>query len=186
MLLDLSSNGFSAETPLEPPSAELFRKLLDEIWEHEIIESPMLATNIGDARGQEQLADDSMAAIQRRAVNRASFLKELLKFDPKELPGLLSIDHELTRLRLKSQLDHHKYQTHLMPINNRQGFHISFPELPREMNPDSVADLENYISRLLEFTHYTDQQITHAIGCEGRINSTRIIMRNSAVRQRPR
>ena len=181
MLLDLSRNGFSAETPLEPPSAALFRKLLDEIWEHEIIESPMLATNIGDARGQEQLADDSMAAIQRRAVNRASFLKELLKFDPKELPGLLSIDHELTRLRLKSQLDHYKYQTHLMPINNRQGFHISFPELPREMNPDSVADLENYISRLLEFTRYTDQQITlMRLGVKAGLTQPAIIMRNSA------
>merc|ERR1712216_165471 len=48
---------------------------------------------------------------------------------------------------------------HLMPINNRGGFHIRFPELPRVMAPRSEQDFTNYIARLRDFDRYTDQQI---------------------------
>lgn len=135
------------------------RLLLDEIWDFELNESPMLATNVGDPRGQNRLADDSLAAINRRAETRKRFLEQLADIEVDSLSELSRIDHELVRLRLKGQIDDYQFQTHLMPINNREGFHIRFPELARVMNPKTEDDFKNYTSRLRDFQRYTDQQI---------------------------
>ncbi len=69
------------------------------------------------------------------------------------------IDHELVRRRLEAQLADYRFKTHLMPINNREGFHISFPGLPRLMNPKTKEDFKNYVARLNDFPRFTDEQI---------------------------
>ena len=118
------------------------KQLLDRVWDFELIESPMFATNVGDERGQDRLADDSLEAIERRARTRQEFLGDLNAIPTESLSAMSRIDHELLRLRLEGQLADFRFKTHLMPINNREGFHISFPELPRVMNPKSKADFQ--------------------------------------------
>ena len=41
-----------------------------------------------------------------------------------------------------------------MPVSDRSGFHIEFPELPRNLSFNSVQDYENYIARLRGFDAY--------------------------------
>lgn len=134
-------------------------EVLDRVWEFELNESPSLATNVGDARGQDRFADESPEAVERRAVKRAEFLRELISVDPNSLSESRRIDRELLRLRLEGQLADHRFQTHLMPINNREGFHLSFPELAREMNPKTATDFRNYVARLNDFGRVIDEQI---------------------------
>jgi uncharacterized protein (DUF885 family) len=156
------------------------KEILDRVWDFELTESPMLATNVGDERGQDRLADDSLDAIERRAKTRGEFLDELKAIPTDSLSPLAQIDHELLRLRLEGQLADYRFKTHLMPINNREGFHISFPELPRVMNPKSEADFQNYIARLKDFARYTDQQIELLRGgIEAGLTQPAIIMRDS-------
>ncbi|MGI9469898.1 MAG: DUF885 domain-containing protein [Rubripirellula sp.] len=140
-------------------SDDTLQRLLDRVWDHELTESPMLATNVGDSRGQDHLADDSLPAIERRAKSRASFLAELQKISPSDLSPSKRIDHALLGSRLERQLADHQFKTHLMPINNREGFHISFPELPHVMDPRSRQDFADYVSRLNDFDRYAGQQI---------------------------
>lgn len=167
-----------AEQP-NPPSKKL-TQLLDRVWDFEVAESPMLATNVGDERGQNRLSDDSVDAITRRARSRKRFLKELMTIDTDSLPSTQKIDHELLRLRLEGQLADFSFQTHLMPINNREGFHISFPELPHVMNPKSKKDFRNYVARLRDFTRYCEQQITLLRGgIAAGLTQPAIIMRDS-------
>ncbi len=156
------------------------RGLLDQVWEFELTESPLLATNVGDARGQDRLADDSLAAITRRAETRQRFLNQLAEIRIDSLSPMSRIDHELVRLRLDGQTADYRFHTHLMPINNREGFHISFPELPRVMNPKSKTDFKNYVARLNDFGRYTDQQIELLRGgIEAGLVQPAIIMRDS-------
>ncbi|MDG2221227.1 MAG: DUF885 family protein, partial [Rubripirellula sp.] len=164
-----------------PPANEAkLSELLDQVWDFELTESPMLATNIGDPRGQDRLADVSLEAIQRRTEQRADFLKQLKEIDFDSLSAIKQIDFEMLRLRLERQLADDDFQTHLMPINNREGFHISFPELPREMNPKSEQDFANYLSRLRDFSRYTDQQIELLRGgIRAGLTQPAIIMRDS-------
>ncbi len=156
------------------------RVLLDEVWDFELTESPMLATNVGDPRGQDRLADDSLDAIARRAETREKFLDQLSAIQIDSLSPMSRIDHELVRLRLEGQLADYRFKTHLMPINNREGFHISFPELPRVMNLKSETDFKNYEKRLRDFSRYTDQQIELLRrGIEAGLVQPSIIMRDS-------
>ena len=135
------------------------QQLLDDVWDFELTESPMLATNVGDPRGQDRLADDSPEAIERRAEKRRDFLHTLLKISTNDLSPSKQIEFELLRSRLERQLSDHEFQTHLMPINNREGFHISFPELPRVMDPRSKQDFADYVARLKDFDRYSNEQI---------------------------
>ncbi len=137
----------------------LMTEILDRVWQFELNESPSLATNVGDPRGQDRFADDSPEAIERRAVKRAEFLRDVLAVEPDSLSSSRRIDRRLLQLRLEGQLADDRFQTHLMPINNREGFHIGFPELAREMNPKTVADFQNYIARLNDFGRVVDEQI---------------------------
>ncbi|WP_168565044.1 DUF885 domain-containing protein [Crateriforma spongiae] len=162
------------------PADPTLRRLMDDVWEFELDESPMLATDVGDPRGQDRLADDSIQAIERRFEKRAEFLGRLENIDPQSLNRQDAIDHDLLHRRLSRQRDDYRFQTHLMPINNREGFHISFPELARTMNLKSAQDFENYIARLNDFGRYTDQQITLLkAGMDAGLTQPAIIMRDS-------
>ena len=55
---------------------------------------------------------------------------------------------------LRDGLREFDFQTYLMPISDRNGFHIDFPELPRNMTLTSTDDYKNYIARLNGFPNY--------------------------------
>ena len=164
----------------EKPGDSKLRALLDRVWDFEIKESPLLATDIGDPRGQDRLADVSLAAIERRTKEWKSFLAELDSIAAETISDLAQVDYELTRLRLQGYLSNDEFKLHLMPINNREGFHISFPELVRLMNPKTLAEFENYIARLNDFGRYTDEHIALMRGgIEAGMTQPAIIMRDS-------
>lgn len=154
--------------------------LLDQVWDFELESSPLLATNIGDPRGQHCLADDSLSAIQARADRRSKFLEALEAILVDNLSEGKRIDHELLRRRLEGQIADFRFKTHLMPINNRGGFHIRFPELPRVMAPKSEQNFADYIARLRDFDRYTNQQIELLRGgIKAGLVQPAIIMRDS-------
>ncbi len=169
------------EISTEPnQSDQTLTQLLDTVWEFELESSPFLATNVGDPRGQDRLSDDSLEAIQSRADQRARFLEKLNAIPVEKLSESRQIDRELLRQRLEGQLADFRFQTHLMPINNRGGFHIRFPELPRMMSPRSEVDFANYIARLQDFDRYTNQQIELLRGgIDAGLVQPAIIMRDS-------
>ncbi len=172
-------------TPTDPtpasPTDQRLRMLMDRVWDFELRESPLLATDVGDPRGQDRLADASIEAIERRHRRRSEFLDELNRIDPSSLSGDDLIDQELLRQRLENQIADYRFKLHLMPVNNREGFHISFPELPRLMNPQSPQDFENYISRLKDFPRFTRQQIDlMQAGIDAGLTQPAVIMRDSA------
>ena len=55
---------------------------------------------------------------------------------------------------LRDDIRDFEFQLHLMPITDRYGFHIEFPELPRNLTLATVRDYENYIARLSAFATY--------------------------------
>ncbi|QEG38463.1 DUF885 domain-containing protein [Roseimaritima ulvae] len=159
--------GFATVLVLQPagaqepsPASEQLKNLLDEVWDAELVADPLLATDAGDARGQDRLPDDSVAAIESRAAQRADFLERLQAIDREALDQSGRVDWEVLRKRLQGQLDQIRFSAHLIPITNREGFHISFPELPRTMNPKTQQDFQNYNARLADFGRYADQQMT--------------------------
>lgn len=163
----------------QPENSQL-RELMDRIWDFELTEYPLLATDVGDPRGQDRLARNTLADHARRDQKAAEFLKQLESIDPKTLSDEDQIDWELVRRKLVTDRADYRLGLHLMPINNREGFHIGLPELPRQMNPDSAAEMKNYIARLKEFPRFVDEQITLLqTGIDRGLTQPAVIMRDS-------
>lgn len=157
-----------------------FSALIDRVWQFELNEDPLLAMNVGDDRGRGRLADASLAAHQKRYTARGAFFKELNSIDPSSMDPRQRVDYALLKHRLSGQIADHDFGLHLMPISNRGGFHISFPELPRLMNPKSQSDFESYVARLRDFSRYTDDHIALLRqGIKAGLTQPSIIMRDS-------
>ncbi|MCS7470139.1 DUF885 domain-containing protein [Stieleria sp. ICT_E10.1] len=172
-----------ADDAVSRPSNEALRTLMDQVWEFELDEYPLLATDVGDPRGQDRLASNTPADFQRRQLARTGFLKSLDAIDLSALDAEDQVDVDLLRRKLETEQTDYRLGLHLMPINNREGFHIGLPELPRQMNPDSRQEMENYIARLNQFPRYVAEQISLLRqGIDAGLTQPAIIMRDS-VRQ---
>ncbi len=183
LAFDVPSVHAQADDAVSRPSNETLRALMDQVWEFELDEYPLLATDVGDPRGQDRLASNTPADLQRRQLARAGFLKSLDAIDLSSLDAEDQVDVDLLRRKLETEQTDYRLGLHLMPINNREGFHIGLPELPRQMNPDSREDMENYIARLNQFPRYVAEQIALLRqGIDAGLTQPAIIMRDS-VRQ---
>ncbi len=138
----------------EDSAAKQFSKLLDDAWEYRLRESPQFATDVGDDRYDDQLAKVSLADEKRREADRVQFTKRLEAIDRKALSPLDQINYDIFALKLDEDGQEYVFQTHLVPISDRWGFHIEFPEIARDLSLQTTRDYENYIARLNAFPKY--------------------------------
>lgn len=144
--------------PARPASAEL-AKLLNEVWQFDLQENPLFATNVGDTRSNDRLARETPADHQRRIERRREFLRRLESISRADLSVADQLNHDIFGRQLRDDIAEFEFGGHLQPITNRSGFHVSFPELPREVPLKTVRDYENYVARLVAFDQYVDDHI---------------------------
>lgn len=139
-------------------SSEL-KKLLDDAWEFGLREDPTFATHVGDYRFNDQLSRESIADQQRRLVARREQLARWNAIDRSGLNKSDRINYDIFGRILRDEIIDAEFEMYLIPISNRWGFHVSFPELPERVPLNSVEDYENYTARLREFSRLTDENI---------------------------
>jgi uncharacterized protein (DUF885 family) len=135
-------------------SSAQFLALLNEAWEFALREDPLFATNTGDHRYDDQLPRVSLADAKRRDAARHSFLTRLQAIDRNVLTPTDQANYDIFGRQLRDDLRDYEFQLHLMPVTDRNGFHIEFPELPRNLSLSTLRDFENYIARLRGFAEY--------------------------------
>jgi uncharacterized protein (DUF885 family) len=128
--------------------------LFDEAWEFRLREDPLFATETGDHRYDDQLPTISLADENRRDAARRSFVSRLEAIDRDALSAADQINYDVFGISLRNGIRDHEFKLHLMPVTDRYGFHIEFPELPRNLSLTTVRDYENYIARLGRFAEY--------------------------------
>ncbi|MEQ8209531.1 MAG: DUF885 domain-containing protein [Lacipirellulaceae bacterium] len=136
-----------------------FAKLLDDSWESNIQEYPLWATSAGDHRFNDKLPAISVADAKRRSEKTRGFLTRLEAIDRSQLKLADQTNYDIFARQLKEDLSEFQFGTHLVPISNRTGFHIEFPELRRDVPLENTKDYENYIARLNGFGQYADGHI---------------------------
>ncbi|MEO0530534.1 MAG: DUF885 domain-containing protein [Planctomycetota bacterium] len=134
-------------------------QLLDDVWQWQMREFPQYATRSGDGRYNDRLASVSLADADRRAADTRAFLARAEAIPGDELDKQQRLERNLLIRSLEDDLAEHRFGNHLMPINNRSGFHVSFPELPDWTPLATVEDYENYTARLRASADYTDGYI---------------------------
>jgi uncharacterized protein (DUF885 family) len=142
-----------------PDPAASFDRLVDEVWEFELREDPVVATQVGDHRYDDRLPDVSDTALARRTSSRRAFIQRLDSIDRGRLSRQRQITYTMLRDQLAATVAEYEFGSHQMPILADDGFHIAFAQLPSQMPFASVDDYERYIARLRAFPGYVQQQI---------------------------
>ena len=143
----------------EPPAQKKLQQLFERSWEFELKEDPLFATRLGRTEQNHLLPSATLHDIKRRMRMRAAFLEEAQSFLSADLNNKDRMNLRVFVQQLESNVNEDVYPSYLIPITNRSGFHISFPELPKRVPLATVKDHENYIGRLIDFSRYGQEQI---------------------------
>lgn len=136
-----------------------FQALVEEVWQFKLKEAPLFATSAGEHRWNGRLPEVSEEDSARRDRKYQDFLQQLTSIDRESLSTNEQFSYDILLRQLKDNLSEFKFKTYLRPISQRSGFHIEFPELPKNVPLITTKDYENYISRLEAFARHTDQHI---------------------------
>jgi uncharacterized protein (DUF885 family) len=139
--------------------AETFKKIIDDEWDNRMREFPLFATQTGDHRFDDKLPSMSLADEARRDAENREFLARLEKIDRVQLQESDRLNYDLFRRSLTDRIEDYQFKTFLMPITNREGFHVSFAQLADRVPLRTVRDYENYCTRLEGFKAYAGQYI---------------------------
>jgi uncharacterized protein (DUF885 family) len=139
--------------------AEDLHQLIDEVWQFDLQESPLFATRVGEHRYNDQLGRQTVADHKRRILAKRGFEQRLRKIDRGQLKRPDQINYDVFGRLLRDELEEASFQAYLIPITNRSGFHISFPQVAKQVPLKSVQDYENYIARLNAFERYAEDHI---------------------------
>ena len=140
-------------------SDDAFTQLADEIWDYRLQQDPLLATSTGDHRYNDRLPKVGVEESQQNAANLSKYLRALDALPTGSLSPANQINHAILRRVLKNEVDEANHKAYLIPITNRSGFHISFPDLAKRMPLETEADYLNYLARLNGFHEYALQHI---------------------------
>ena len=140
-------------------ASDQLAKLFEDEWQATLRNSPLFATSVGDRRYNAELPKATVAHFEEEERQTQEFLDRLHKIDRAALSSAEQLNYDIfERLRM-DDLGEYKYKTYLMPITNRSGFFVSFPQLPDRVPLNNTEDYENYILRLEQFDTYSSQHI---------------------------
>lgn len=146
-------------TGAEVTASHELEELLSDAWEYRLAEDPLLATDVGDHRFDDQLPEMAPADHLRRRERWAEFLERLEGIRRDALTPEERIDAAIFERLSADRIAEIDHGAHLMPLTAGTGFHTEFPQLPERMRLSSVGDHEAYIARLEAFERYTRQHI---------------------------
>ena len=156
-LLTLAACLLASQAALADASAD-FQTLLDEAWEWHLAENPMVASRAGDRRYNKDWSDGSLAAIERRHLERRDFLRRVYAIDRAALPEADKLNYELFRRDLQRRVDEHQFKGYLMPFSQRGGVQ-NLDSQASYLRFETVGDYEDWLARMDKIDTVVDQTI---------------------------
>ncbi len=152
--------GLAACAPAPDARDELYA-LFDEDWAARLVESPQFATSVGDHSRNDQLADVSLEAIERRVERRRDVLRRLEEIDVSGLSAADRINARMFERQLRSSVQGFEFGGYEMPLNADSGFHMGFARMHRPMPFRTADHYDDYIARMRAIPAYFEQQQGH-------------------------
>ena len=150
--------------------------LFEESWQNTLRLAPTLATAVGDYRYNDQLGDNSLAAIATRHTRAVAELAKIKAIDPAGFPEQDLISHDLFLRQLQQGLEDYDLKEYEMPISGMGGIHTNLADLPLSMPFDSVKHYEDYIARLHQIPRaFTQTEDTLRAGVKDKLVVVRFI-----------
>ena len=160
-----------APTANAPTTAEdrtkALRALFHDYWEENLKRQPEFASNIGDKRYNDQIADYSVKAINDWLAAEQDFLMKLAAIDPTGLSDQDKVSQELLIRRLTDDQEAAGFKGWEMPVNQMGGIYATYPQLVASLKFTTVKDYDDWIARLHAIPKAFDQVTANmSIGIE--------------------
>jgi uncharacterized protein (DUF885 family) len=149
-----------AQAGLAAP-ADDFSALLDEVWQWQLAEYPMFASQLGDHRYDDRWSDNSLEAIAQRQEDTQAFLQRLYAIDRSALNEADQLNYELFRRSLQDDVDLFEFNGHLLPFSQRGGVQ-NLDNSTNSLSFTTVTDYENWLARLAKIDIVIEQTIDRA------------------------
>lgn len=144
-----------------PDARDRLYELFDEDWAARLLESPQFATSVGDHSRNDQLADMSLPAIERRVERRRDLLRRLEEIDVSGFSAADRINARMFERQLRSSVQGFEFGGYQMPLNADSGFHMGFARMHRPMPFRTADHYDDYIARMRAIPAYFEQQQGH-------------------------
>ena len=150
----LITPAFAAKKPANAPLVKLF----DQVWQEDLIDDPIGATQIGDPRYNDKLPDMSQLVIDER--NKRNFLRlaALRKIKKDKLDKEDQLNFDLFEREINNRINESNFKPYLYALRTFDG-----PQLLTEVSEfapfNTVKDYDNWIARINASGVYFDQWI---------------------------
>jgi uncharacterized protein (DUF885 family) len=138
-----------------------FKGLLEEAWEFQVREDPLLASATGDARFDDRLPSVAPADFERRGEFWKRAQARLHAIDRARLSEPDRVSYDMFERNLEDEIAEVAFRTWRMPLNAEGSFHSDFARLPASLPLATTRDYLNYVARLRAFPAYGRQQIAN-------------------------
>ena len=160
-ILVLTSACFLVTNAVWADEAQDFAALLDEVWEFQLAQNPMMASRQGDRRYNTEWRDGSLAGYESRHLATREFLRRIYAIDKSQLSASDQLNFELFRRGLQQSVDAHQFQGHLMPFNQRGGVQ-NLDSQTAYLRFETVADYEDWLARMGKIDTIVEQTMERA------------------------
>ena len=155
----LAATAFIGAAPAAAtPYADLATVIADH-WQWALTNDPMLATEVGDHRGDGKLPDASLAAADRAAATEAAFIARLDRIDPAGLSAADRVNRGVLRRMLADDVAGNAFGQRAITLTTYSGWHTGFASYPDQATLRTKADYDGYLNRLAAYPAYNRQQI---------------------------
>jgi uncharacterized protein (DUF885 family) len=150
---------FARDKKLDPVAGRISAQnvVFEEQYESDLREFPERATDFGDYRYNDKLADHSLAAALRREKINEGFLARLRAISTAGFTDKDQLSHDLLVRGLEQRIADFELKEYEMPINQFNGVHTALADLPNAVPFDSVKHYEAYIARLHQIPRVLSQ-----------------------------
>ena len=159
-----------AQATTIPPVADrraALNDLFKEYWDANLQHSPEFASEIGDKRFNDQIADYSVKAYNDWLATEQNYMLRLAAIDPAGFTDQEKTSRELLLRRFADDQEAAEYKSWEMPVNQMGGIYSTYPQLVAELSFTTVKDYDDWIARLHAMPKAFDQVMTNmSIGME--------------------
>lgn len=133
-----------------------FAALLEDAWQWQLRENPVMASSLGDRRYNGSWADSSLGAIESRQEMQREFMQRLLAIDSSQLDDSDQLNYELFRRDLMTDIEGFRFRDYLMPVNQRGGVQ-TLDEVAERIPLATIADYDDWLKRMASVGNLIDQ-----------------------------
>jgi uncharacterized protein (DUF885 family) len=133
-------------------------KLFDQVWQEDLADDPLQATQLGDARYNDKLPDMTQVAIDARQKKNYARLQALAKINREKLDAADQLNYDLFQREIKTRISDYQFKPWMFSVRTFSG-----PQLLAEVAEfapfSTVKDYDNWIARINASGPFVDQWI---------------------------